>query len=652
MKQTLQQVRQVMAMAKKKNTVDYRGSQVQNLIEWANAWVNKSSFPHANNRNDMWNAADSCQAFVASAYYAAGVNPVYTSLNYAADARRSWGKNNLTWKNGKIDCSKIPLGACIYSQCGNDTRGHVSLYIGSGYIIEAGVNPIRKILLNNTLSGRKYYSWGFNGNQQPQGSAVQKTTETKRYLGKFDVTAYCSCKICCGEYSPEVTGKPAKTSSGTTPKANHTVAVDPDVITMGSKLIIDGKTYYAEDTGGAIKGKRIDIYYGSHKAALNSGYGHKMCDVYIIEGDGTYSDNSSGISFNLEKKSTASIPDFNKAEKVKLMGLDKNKGLTLKIIHENAIYDVTELCYDSIQLVTKRKANPGKLTFKIARDLIPAGGVEFYEGDAVALMYDDIGMFWGYIFSKSRTKEQIIAVTAYDQTRYLKNKETYCYSKTASEVVKMICEDFNLQMGEIADTGYTINERIEDNSTLWDTIYNAIDFTNIYTGRYYELYDDFGDITLKPVDENRLPIALVSDDNTLIDFSYKTDIDTNTYNRVVLYRDNEDTGTREVYEAQDTVNEMKWGVLQYTEKVSEGYTEGQIQDLCDRFIKMYNKVNRTFSVEDKGNPNVRAGCGIWVQIDDVGEAINVGAMVESCTHTFKNGEHTMKLEITCEEAIE
>ena len=132
-------------MAKKKSTVDYRNSQVQKLIEWANAWVGHTKFPHANKNTDMWVAKDSCQAFVASAYYAAGINTSYTSLNYASQARSAWGKNKLTWKNGKIDCSKIPLGACIYSQCGKDTRGHVSLYIGNGYIIEAGVDPIRKI---------------------------------------------------------------------------------------------------------------------------------------------------------------------------------------------------------------------------------------------------------------------------------------------------------------------------------------------------------------------------------------------------------------------------------------------------------------------------------------------------------------------------
>lgn len=631
-------------MAKKKNTVDYRGSQVQKIIEWANAWVGHKTFPHKNNMSDMWVAEDSCQAFVASAYYAAGVNKAYTFYDNARIARNACGKTKLTWKNGKIDCSKIPIGACVYSQCGNDYRGHVSLYIGDGYIIEAGVTPIRKALLNDTLSGRTYYSWGYNGNDQPQGSAVQKAAETKEYLGKFDVTAYCPCKICCGQYSPEVTGKPSKTSSGTEPKANHTVAVDPDVIPMGSKLIIDGKTYYAEDTGGAIKGNRIDIYYDDHEAALNSGYGHKMCDVYLVDSDGTYSD-SAATSFNLDKRSVEALPEFNKAEKAKLVIDKNNKGVNLKIIHYNVIQDVTQLCTDKIQLTTKRRATPAKLTFKIARDLVEAGTISFSEGDAVALMYNDVPMFWGYIFSKSRTKEQIIDVTAYDQTRYLKNKDTYCYSKTASELIKTICNDYKLQTGKIEDTEYMIYERVEDNQSLFDIIFNALDFTNIYTGKNFFFYDDFGDITLKSYDDLMLNLAFVSDDNTLIDFNYKTDIDTNSYNRILLYRDNEETGTREIYSAQDSVNIIKWGILQYSERISEGYTEGQIAEVANKMLNIYNRAKKTFTIEDDGVAELRAGNGIWVSIKDAGDVINAGYMVESCTHTFENGRHTMKLEL-------
>ena len=101
-----------------------------------------------------------------------------------------------------------------------------------------------------------------------------------------------------------------------------------------------------------------------------------------------------------------------------------------------------------------------------------------------------------------------------------------------------------------------------------------------------------------------------------------------------------------IYSSQDSVNIIKWGVLQRTEKMSEGYTEGQIKDIADRMLDIYNKVNHTFTVEDTGVPELRAGNGIWVSIKDAGDVINAGYMVESCTHTFENGRHTMKLELS------
>lgn len=619
-------------------------TQVESLIKWASALVGKSKFVHQGN-GSTYNSADSCQAFVASAYKAAGVNKSYTSMNYAYQARAAWGKNKLTWVNGKIDYSKIPTGACIYSQCGSDTRGHVSLYVGSGYIIEAGTPTIRKVLLNNTLSDRTYYSWGFNGGTKPSGSATEPSTATtKKHLGKFVATAYCPCSICCGQYANGIT------ATGTRAKANHTVAVDPNKIPYGSILEIGGKRYVAEDCGGDIKDNRIDIFFNTHQEAIN--YGKKTVDVYLVTGEDSSDYSAVRTSFNIEKKSVDNIPDFNKAEKSKMLRTWKNtQGILLKIIHQNIIYDVSNLCADSVQLVTKRRGTPAKLTFKIARDVVEAGTISFEEGDAVALMYNEIDMFWGYIFKKQRSKDQIISVTAYDQTRYLKAKDTYCYTKTASELIKTICEDYKLQIGEIADTEYTISERVEDNQQLLDIIYNAIDFTNIYTGKGFIFYDDFGEITLKSYEAMNTTTYLISDKDNLIDFNYSTDIDTNTYNRIVLYRDNSDTGSREVYIAQDSVNEIKYGILTYTEKISDNYSEAQIKSIADRYLELFNRLNRSLTVERTGTPELRAGMSVYVQLDDVGEKIYRGCMIESCTHTFSNNEHNMKLELLCNNDI-
>ncbi len=87
----------------------------------------------------------------------------------------------------------------------------------------------------------------------------------------FKVTAYCSCKRCCDKdpsdkwYGITASGKKAKWG---------TVAVDRKVIKLGSKLRIDGfpdTLFRAEDVGGAIKGKHIDVWFPRHKEAVQFG---------------------------------------------------------------------------------------------------------------------------------------------------------------------------------------------------------------------------------------------------------------------------------------------------------------------------------------------------------------------------------------------
>jgi len=80
-------------------------------------------------------------------------------------------------------------------------------------------------------------------------------------MGEFEATAYTLA---------EGNGD-GVTSLGVVPKPNRTIAVDPDVIPYGSKVVINGQEYIAEDTGGDIQGKRLDIFMLSREQALNFG---------------------------------------------------------------------------------------------------------------------------------------------------------------------------------------------------------------------------------------------------------------------------------------------------------------------------------------------------------------------------------------------
>lgn len=108
------------------------------------------------------------------------------------------------------------------------------------------------------------------------GTPVAASSDANlQYLGVFKITHYCPCSICCGPYANGIT------STGVTATTNHTIAVDPTVIPYGSKVVINGQVYVAEDCGGAIKKNRIDIYVATH--AEGEAKGTYDTDVYLIK---------------------------------------------------------------------------------------------------------------------------------------------------------------------------------------------------------------------------------------------------------------------------------------------------------------------------------------------------------------------------------
>ena len=116
---------------------------------------------------------------------------------------------------------------------------------------------------------------------------VEPVEELQSYrVGTCEITAYCSCVTCCGIWSEDHpsrigTGYVQRTASGTIPTQGRTVAVDPDVIPMGAVVWINGVSYIAEDTGNAVKGNVVDIYFGNdHDTARQ--FGRQTAEVYYV----------------------------------------------------------------------------------------------------------------------------------------------------------------------------------------------------------------------------------------------------------------------------------------------------------------------------------------------------------------------------------
>jgi hypothetical protein len=306
----------------------------------------------------------------------------------------------------------------------------------------------------------------------------------------------------------------------------------------------------------------------------------------------------------------------------------------LLIQHGNKVF--IPAVQEGITWSTERKGCPGQLQFKVLKDDI----ISFQEGDAVRMKVNGVNVFYGFVFKKKRSKDKIIDVTAYDQLRYLKNKDTYVYeNKTASELIQMIASDFKMQTGVIENTGFKIASRVEENTTLFDIIQNALDETLMNQSKMYVMYDDFGKIALKSL--NSMTLNLLIDEESGENFDYTSSIDGDTYNKVKLTYDNEDSGVREVYIAQSSENINQWGVLQYFDTLKEG-ENGKAK--ADALLSLYNSKTRNLSVKNAfGDVRVRAGSMVVVMLDLGDVKVKNLMLVEKCKHEFKENQHFMTL---------
>ncbi len=110
-------------------------------------------------------------------------------------------------------------------------------------------------------------------NSTESGSTENDSSSSGTYLGRFKLTAYCSCSICCGQWA----ANPGITASGAYAQPGVTVAMGG--VPFGTKLSINGHVYTVQDRGTAYG--HVDIYFSSHAEAL--AFGLQYADVYQVK---------------------------------------------------------------------------------------------------------------------------------------------------------------------------------------------------------------------------------------------------------------------------------------------------------------------------------------------------------------------------------
>jgi uncharacterized protein YabE (DUF348 family) len=141
-------------------------------------------------------------------------------------------------------------------------------------VIENGKEVSRELIKTETLKESKdrIVAVGTKVVKQTQVSRGNDKVATEFYVSSTAFTAYCN-------------GCSGVTSTGINLKANpnaKVIAVDPSVIPLGTKVYVEGYGYaVAGDTGSAIRGNKIDVFFATKAEAYR--WGRKQVKIKILE---------------------------------------------------------------------------------------------------------------------------------------------------------------------------------------------------------------------------------------------------------------------------------------------------------------------------------------------------------------------------------
>ena len=232
----------------------------ESMIEYASQFIGN---PYVWGGTSLTEGAD-CSGFVQQIYKAYGYD-----LPRVAEDQSQYGT--------QIPVEDAQSGDLIfYAKAGHVY--HVVMYVGDGKTIEAANTKAGIISGTVDTENAVWATRILNDEATVSGGGISEVNATQDMygacLGNFKITYYCACEKCCDKAD-------GITATGTRVEEGRTIAVDPSVIPYGTKVIIGGHVFTAEDCGGAIKQNHIDIYVNSHEEA--QALGVTTAQVYLVK---------------------------------------------------------------------------------------------------------------------------------------------------------------------------------------------------------------------------------------------------------------------------------------------------------------------------------------------------------------------------------
>ncbi|MGN1013842.1 MAG: glucosaminidase domain-containing protein [Butyricicoccus sp.] len=425
-----------------------------------------------------------------------------------------------------------------------------------------------------------------------------------------------------------------------TPKRGDIIYFKTGASHVGIVEYVSGSTVHTIEGNASDRVKRCS-YSLSYSTITGYGvpnYSYVKGDSEGVTVDGSNQTSAEEIAYLkkiLAKKKTT--VDLSVDAKVKKTNRRPYGVVTVTVANSKKVFTIP--VKDGMKITWERSGTPGKLVFEARRE----SGYKINEGNSVLVTVDGYKFFYGFIFTHQHSKDGWVQYTAYDQLRYLKNKDTLVYrNKRADQLVRTIANRFNLNCGKLANTGYA-RSAVEADTTLMDMIQNALDDTLLTKNKMYVLFDKVGELRLKNVANMKVNTCLI-DAETGEDYTYKASIDSDVYNQIKLVYENDQTGSYDYYIAKSSALINRWGVLQYEETIDDPDV-GKLKSQA--YLKLYGQKQVTLKITGViGNRYVRGGSLVPVTLELPDKDISNYMIVDKVVHTFQNRYWTMDLNVS------
>jgi hypothetical protein len=307
----------------------------------------------------------------------------------------------------------------------------------------------------------------------------------------------------------------------------------------------------------------------------------------------------------------------------------------INIRKDGSKYDLSQI-YSSIKWTGDINQASRSLDVELLfcdNDLLPDYIVEL--GSMIILYSSDVELFRGLVFETNRGHTGSVNIKSYDHMIYLlKSEATKIYNGlTASSMIRALCLEFGVPVGNIAETGITMN-RIYRNKSIFDMCISSLTETSIRTGKNYFMQMSQGKLNVIQKDPEKATWIIESGTN-LSSASFIESIE-DMKNKIVIIGEKDEI----IATVQDNALISSFGIFQEISNESAN-TLAEAQLIASELLDQKGVVKRELDIIALGIDQVIAGEAIVYRDEFLG--FEGTFYVEKDSHDIQNNNHTMNL---------